>query len=307
MLKHRLLSSTILIAALVALVYFDARHAPPQAGGAFLLPALWFFAFGTSWDWCQLLRAAGRPVRRGVLFAATLLCVTLCAAPVAWPLVGMTYPPDCPIGAIGWSVIAALVAIGMSVVWELGSYRQSPSHALDHIVHHGFAITFIAIPLGFYVLLRQLGSDGFGLAATLTLIAATKAADTGAYTFGKLIGRNKLIPHVSPGKTWEGLLGGILFSVAASAACLYWLFPACTGIQAIANLWAPAMGLGVLATLAGLIGDLTESLVKRELGAKDSGSLLPGLGGVWDVTDSLLATSVPGYLFFVTGCAGSPG
>ncbi|EMI43841.1 phosphatidate cytidylyltransferase [Rhodopirellula sp. SWK7] len=141
------------------------------------------------------------------------------------------------------------------------------------------------------------GASNWGLAALLSMIAITKSTDAGAYFTGKSIGRRKLIPRLSPGKTWEGSIGGVVVATLVAAACIAFLFPAISGPDS-----APPLGLalvlGPLLAICGMVGDLAESLVKRACGAKDSGNLLPGLGGVWDVTDSLIFASLPAFLCF---------
>jgi len=186
--------------------------------------------------------------------------------------------------------------------------------ALERISGGGFIAVYVGLPLALLVALRGLGSGNWGLAALLTTIAVTKSTDAGAYFTGKAIGRNKLIPRLSPGKTWEGSAGGVVTAIAVAYACLVWLFPAVAGestgpaespsIPLLATSWFGAIVLGSLLAVTGMLGDLAESLVKRECGAKDSGNLLPGLGGVWDVTDSLIVAAVPAFLCFSAGVAG---
>ena len=149
----------------------------------------------------------------------------------------------------------------------------------------------------------------------LTTIAVTKAADTGAYASGKTLGKHKLVPRLSPGKTREGAVGGILTATIVAFVCLQWLFPALAeagsqpsetpSIPGIDQPFWGALVLGPLLALVGIIGDLAESLVKRSCDAKDSGNLLPGMGGVWDVTDSLIATIMPAFLCFAMGIGGN--
>ena len=139
----------------------------------------------------------------------------------------------------------------------------------------------------------------------------TKSTDAGAYFSGRALGKHKLIPRLSPGKTREGAVGGILTATIVAFVCLQWLFPLVAG-EAAGPVQAPsvpgidqplwgALVLGPLLAVAGMIGDLAESLVKRDTGAKDSGTWLPGLGGVWDVTDSLIAAVMPAFLCFAAG------
>jgi phosphatidate cytidylyltransferase len=137
------------------------------------------------------------------------------------------------------------------------------------------------------------------MANLIGVVWVTKMADAGAYFSGKRFGRTKLSPVVSPGKTVEGLIGGFGASLVAAYLAYKMIFPA-LGIAGGATLWGPALMAGLF-TAGGLVGDLTESMVKRTVGAKDSGGQLPGLGGVWDVTDSLLPATVLGYLAILAG------
>jgi phosphatidate cytidylyltransferase len=126
----------------------------------------------------------------------------------------------------------------------------------------------------------------------LYFVLLTKFSDTGAYAIGSLIGRHKMIPRISPGKTWEGFGGAIVLSTAASLG-FYYLFG---GKMAGMN-WFHATVLGILLSVTAVIGDLIESLFKREAGVKDSGRLFPGIGGILDLLDSLLFNAPIMYLY----------
>ncbi len=127
----------------------------------------------------------------------------------------------------------------------------------------------------------------------LWLLAVTKFTDMGAYITGSIIGRHKMIPHVSPGKTWEGFAGALVF--AQLAACgLYAAFPA---KLAFFGDRVHVIVLGFLLAVLAVIGDLAESVVKRALGAKDSGRMLPGIGGSLDLIDSVCFTAPALYFY----------
>ena len=146
--------------------------------------------------------------------------------------------------------------------------------------------------LGYAPLLASLGETparGDGVAWMLAVLLGTAACDTGAYLVGSMIGRHKMIPHVSPGKTWEGLAGGVLGAVVAAAAL--------SGILKIGLI--PAALLGLLICAAAVSGDLCESLLKRAAGVKDSGNLIPGHGGVLDRVDSILFVLPAVYWFTI--------
>src|SRR5690606_20951479 len=135
----------------------------------------------------------------------------------------------------------------------------------------------------------------------------TKFSDAGAYFAGRAWGRHQLCPQVSPGKTVEGLLGGMLVATLVAWIYFQWFSTFLFGAQQVHTAPLGIAGLGVLLTLAGVLGDLLESIFKREMGCKDSGQLLPGLGGLWDVTDSLLPASVVTYIVIVAGFIRGPG
>src|SRR5882672_6870965 len=126
----------------------------------------------------------------------------------------------------------------------------------------------------------------------LYFVLITKFSDTGAYSIGSLIGRHKMIPRISPGKTWEGFGGAILFSTLASVLFVHFLGHKMAGMN-----WQHAIILGVILSVSAVVGDLIESLFKREAGVKDSGNFFPGIGGILDLLDSLLFNAPIMYLY----------
>ncbi len=315
MLKDRLKTSAVLIAIVGLLLYLDANHPLPGAEGIWLLPLLLFFALGTAWDISALLAGSGREIaRRPTLIATSIVCLSACV-PMVWPLLGHSYPPDCPVGRLGWIVIGGVAAIFLVLLHEMGRYGKAgqTGGAIERTCGGTFVSLYVGLSMALLVAMRSMGNGNWGLAAILTTMVVTKSADAGAYFTGKTLGRHKLIPRLSPGKTWEGAMGGILIATIVAFACLSWLFPAIVGgngpgtaasIRLLADpLWG-ALLLGPLLTVSGMVGDLAESLVKRDAGAKDSGNWLPGLGGVWDVTDSLIASAMPAFLCFAAGVGG---
>lgn len=133
-----------------------------------------------------------------------------------------------------------------------------------------------------------------GQLLVMYLVVVTKSADIGAYFVGMHVGRHKLFPRISPKKTWEGLLGGIVTSIVASAVVY-----GCTGGSlGVLTLHArDVVILGGLLSISGVVGDLFESLIKRSTNAKDSSSTIPGMGGLLDVLDSLLFGAPVMYLY----------
>ncbi|HEU5071344.1 MAG TPA: CDP-archaeol synthase [Verrucomicrobiae bacterium] len=135
-------------------------------------------------------------------------------------------------------------------------------------------------------------TPGDGTFFVLYFILVTKFSDMGAYAVGSLIGKHKMIPRISPGKTWEGFGGAILVSTIASVVFAHLAKAHLLGM----NL-KHAIILGVILSVSAVIGDLIESLFKREAGLKDSGKLFPGIGGILDLLDSLLFNAPIMYLY----------
>jgi phosphatidate cytidylyltransferase len=126
----------------------------------------------------------------------------------------------------------------------------------------------------------------------LYFILVTKFSDSGAYIFGSLFGRHKMIPRISPNKTWEGFAGAIVFSTAASWVFAHFAADKLAGMNSL-----HAIVLGIILSTSAVVGDLIESLFKREAGVKDSGGFFPGIGGILDLIDSLLFNAPLMYLY----------
>ncbi len=149
------------------------------------------------------------------------------------------------------------------------------------------------------MLLRSLNEGVAGVLMLLATITVVKFGDIGAYTVGRLIGRHKLAPHLSPGKTIEGAIGGLAASAFGAWLVLAWIWPRAVGFKPIHVDVDEWLSFGILVGLAGMMGDLAESLLKRDAAMKDSSRWLPGFGGVLDIVDSLLFAAPVAYFFFV--------
>lgn len=157
---------------------------------------------------------------------------------------------------------------------------------------------YLGWTLSHFVLLRQ-SQDGLVWVGVALL--GTWAADIGAYFAGRALGRHKLYPRVSPGKTWEGVGGGALFSLVVLAAFLFLAqqYALVGGPVGYLPLWVHGAILGILITGAAVIGDLSESFLKRGAGVKDAGHLIPGHGGLLDRLDSLVFSAPLVYYYVV--------
>lgn len=249
--------------------------APLALAGLFALSGVGFALFTGmvvllgAWEWANLA-GLERPVKRLAYVAGLGALMALAwssgATQALWPLWG---------GAIGWA---------LSLHW-VARYPQTSKqwHAPG-----------VRLAMGLWVLLPcwvgLLQLRAVGIEWLLYVLLLVWVADIGAYFAGRRFGRRKLAPRVSPGKSWEGVYGGL---IAASLLALG--FSAWAGLGTVQGGWLVAVTLVV--TLVSVLGDLLESMLKRLRGIKDSGSLLPGHGGILDRIDSLTA-AVPLFALF---------
>ena len=161
---------------------------------------------------------------------------------------------------------------------------------LEHLAHSVMGQVYVVWPLAMLELLYTV----FGAEIALGMFILIWLSDTGAFCVGSLVGRHKLFERISPKKSWEGFFGGLAFCLLAGGLfpCL---FPNFFGNF---NIWV-MLGMGATVAVAATWGDLIESLIKRSLGVKDSGNLLPGHGGILDRIDSLLLV-VPTLLLYLS-------
>jgi phosphatidate cytidylyltransferase len=189
------------------------------------------------------------------------------------PLIG-AFP-----GHILLMICGLTVALISLMIFSISRYTAL-SHPFDFMSRAGFGFIYISLCSAHLILLMDLLH---GKALLLLLTAITAASDTAAYYSGSLFGRHKLSPAISPGKTIEGFIGGVVGGVVAAMAIKYFFLPT------FSFLW---VGLtAVVLCCIGVAGDLSESVIKRAFEVKDSGSILPGHGGVLDRIDSLLLTA----------------
>ncbi|MER6438807.1 phosphatidate cytidylyltransferase [Streptomyces sp. NPDC001185] len=187
-------------------------------------------------------------------------------------------------GAEGAWVAVALTALAV-LVWRM---TEPPEGYLKDVTAGVFAAFYVPF-LATFVAMMLTADDG--PRRVLTFLLLTVVSDTGAYAIGWRFGKHKLAPRISPGKTREGLVGAVLFAMVGGALCLQFLIEDGTWWQGL------IIGLAVAATAT--LGDLGESMIKRDLGIKDMGTLLPGHGGIMDRLDSLLPTAPVVWLLLV--------
>jgi len=251
-------------------------------------------------------RASGITPRASVVRLAVLLPVLAACAPI----MTNAYNLDEPLSQLGWLAGGLATGLLVALVGEMARYEK-PGETIPNLAATSFAILYVGGLLGFLIQLRLLPVAGNvsrgGLLALLSMIIVVKMTDIGAYTVGRLFGRHKLAPILSPGKTWEGALGGLAFGVVGAIVALG---PLADALQVVrshneAPRLAATIAYGLIVGTAGILGDLAESLLKRDAGVKDSSTWLPGFGGVLDLLDSLLVAAPVAYFCWASGLLGS--
>lgn len=283
MFRQRALSTALLIGALAVFLVLEWFGAIAlMAMGAALL---------AQWEFYALQQAKGLKVfTKGGTFAGL---VVLAAS--ALPAFGL---------ATGHTLAAAVESLAVLFVIIAAAGRQVFEKNQDTPVAT-VALTlfgFLYVPFLFSYLLKimfQLPADlADGIWMAAYLVAVTKVTDIGAYVFGSLLGRHKMIPRISPGKSWEGFVGGLACALGTSVGLAHVLPASCPAFHG-PHPWILGLGLA----LVSVVGDLAESVIKRDARIKDSGGLIPGIGGCLDLIDSLLFTApfFYAYLLFVVG------
>ncbi len=279
MLGWRLLMSAILIPLVVGLFRLDQQLGPPAA---ILFGLCLLIAVRSAWELADLLRT--RHFQPCFPLTGTLSALVVVAA---WlpALLQINQTPSLPasLACLAAAVVASFLTL---LAWEAWRFEE-PGRSLEALGGGLISVLYAGALLGITAQLRWFPQSQPGYFALASMIICVKAGDTCAYTFGRLWGKRKMAPRLSPGKTWMGLVGAVTGSVLGS-----WLWLTFAGQLFQNSPQAASLPIvllyGLTVGLAGLIGDLVESLIKRDVGRKDSAALMPGFGGLLDLVDSPL-------------------
>jgi phosphatidate cytidylyltransferase len=290
MLRWRLLLGTIFIAALVGLFWGDAQLAASgHSPGLLLIPLAIVVALGATQEFLGMVRRREPLVNEPLSY---LFNAAIVAAP--WYAAANHYDP-------GDAQLAAYAAgVTAFILLEICRYDKDASkRVIERLAVAVLGLTYVGLLMSFVVRLRLQPEGIFPLVLTLVVV---KMADTGAYTVGRLIGRHKLAPKLSPGKTIEGFFGGLVFSVLGAILVAY-LFGADIATPIVGPEHRPFrfVGFALVVGAVGVAGDLIESLLKRDFGRKDSSDWMPGFGGVLDLVDSPLLAAPFAWFFWEFG------
>jgi phosphatidate cytidylyltransferase len=298
MLRWRFLLGTLIIAALVGLCWLDHTASVP---GVWLMPVAAILVVLATSEVMQLMRAAGATPRAGIVYCGNLLILfsnwmpTLLAKGNLW---------QAPAGGnLSWQQAMAMASWPLAVftIFTLALFInekrlfEKPGRAMANMSATLFALIYAGVLFSFLVQFRL----SWGISALLSLIIAVKMGDTGAYLTGRLLGRHKMSPVISPGKTVEGGIGAVCFACLGAWLSWWFLFPAINNVAFAGSVTWAWLPFGIVVGTAGIFGDLAESLIKRDVGRKDSSTWLPGFGGVLDILDSLLFAAPAGWILLI--------
>jgi phosphatidate cytidylyltransferase len=287
MLRHRLLFGTLMIILFVGLVILDAwwdgsitdssSNKPVQA--TILVILILLVGIFANLEFAFLAAKTGAKI----FLPLTIACSIALSTTWYWGQTcsGLTESMLFRFGYILFVICFSVVGL---FIYQAG--RFGTDGVIKNCGANLLAVFYLGFLSSFIVALRV----EFGPWELLMFIFTVKSSDTGAYTAGKLFGKHKFAPNISPGKTWEGMAGAAIF---ASVVAL--LFACFCGIM----IWPAAVLFGIVFAFFGQLADLIESMIKRDAGVKDSAKNVPGFGGVLDIIDSLLATAPAAYLFFL--------
>ena len=301
MLINRLRTAVILLVIVFAFMYLDVAMPLGGIPGLWIIPIYLVLCLGTAREAISIVRNAWQiPV-----FWSPAVVLISAALPILPELLG-TFGSLNPLET-SWSGVPGRLALVCLGNWLLASFLgflalmnyKDRQEAIGWLVSVGLLL-YISVSTSIWWIIRQVGEPKHALLNIIGIALVTKMADSGAYFTGKNLGRSPLAPVLSPKKTWEGLFGGWICACLAAVVFFTWAF----SHETDRPLWQRITGallLGTALTWMGLLGDLTESMMKRSGSIKDSGGSLAGLGGVWDVTDSLIPAGVVGLIAILLG------
>lgn len=301
MLRRRLISAAVIISVLVLLLYVDFHLGTEESLGC---PGLILSLLGlitavlAAGEFADMYANAAARVNSLVLMLASFAMMVVTCLPALWS----DYPPDCPLGRFGFALSGVVVGMVVLFFSEKLTYTgtdQPRGEIVDRIGRGLLTLVYLSMLFSFFLNHRFLQQDNLlGMFAIVMLVTTVKLSDATAYFSGKALGTRKMAKHLSPGKTIEGAIGGLVGGCVGGIFCVYLVAPFLFGLQIDKALWWVLM-YGVLVTSAGMFGDLSESLIKRDTNTKDSSQWLPGLGGILDVVDSLAFAAPVSFLLWL--------
>jgi phosphatidate cytidylyltransferase len=288
MLGTRLLFGLSMVAGLLLVLWMDEWFAPWYP---FWLAITGLAMVVASRELVTLLettviRPSGNSVIGGVvaLLAANWAPHIAADVEIRKSLSAFHYDPVHPMTSLSYILLCFVAIVMVSFIVQSLQFEK-PGRATPRVAGTIFVIGYVAVLGSFIIQMRWFGGGREGLVSLLFLVSSAKGADTGAYAVGRLAGRHKLWPALSPKKTIEGAVGGLFFAVVA-ALIVTAIVRAAFDMMVLD--WGMAVLYGLVIGTVAQLGDLMESMIKRDCERKDASDAVPGFGGILDVVDSLL-------------------
>ena len=306
MLGRRLIAAAIIISCTVVLLCVDfwlGKDTVAARPGLVVCGLVILLATVAASELVQMFNNVANRVSHNITIGATVAMLCVACAPALWA----DYPTDCALGRFGFVFSGVVLGLVIVFILEMMNYAtplESPKgEVVDRLCRYAFILMYIAMCFGFLIPHRFLKDgtplgNGYGILTIVTLIATVKLSDSFAYFAGKRFGTIKLAPKLSPGKTLQGSIGAPFGGCIAAAICIFLVGPHLLGIT-VQKPWWWFLVYGIMVTAAGMVGDLAESLIKRDCQTKDSSSWLPGLGGILDIVDSLIFAAPISYFLWI--------
>lgn len=286
----RLFSTVVLLAVFSCIIFGEKMFGTPLVSNIAFLIFGGFLSFFVPYETCSMLKQGGKPV--STKLTSFLIFFSFLSVYMYF------YSTDSylyVVNNISAVILFFLFFIVLAFPWIFLLFIIGKEGGLERILN-SIGVGFLFIPA--FVMLENIYFQ-HGPKVFLFFVLGTKIGDIGAYVVGTLThkllpgGNHKMIPSISPGKSWEGACGGMLASIAFAVSLFGWAFP-----DLSFGIWLPIV-LGIVLFIFGAAGDLAESCIKRVCGVKDSGKTLPGIGGVFDLVDSLLLNSIIFTVFLI--------
>lgn len=277
MLRTRLLVSFVLVPAFIGLCWLDARIGN---SAAIIMSLALILAIQSCRELGGLLK-----LERGSIAAMIAGCLLILLT--LWGRHAAFGPETLrPLDALGPTLMAFAVAVLGLLFIRTVVFLHPGGHA-QTLGAEVLGLSYIGVLLATVAELRWTGGGGLGYLALGSLVIGAKVGDIGGYTFGRLFGKKKLAPVLSPGKTRAGAVGAVLTAAVATACWLRFTGPLFDADAKVGS-WPHLLTFGAVLGVVGLVGDLCESLLKRDAGMKDASHLMPAFGGLLDLIDSIL-------------------
>jgi len=295
-LRWRIVSSTVIVLILVVTCWTDYQYNFDRPG-IWLIPLCFLLCGMAITELFDIFSTVDNRLNVWNGYVGVLAMFVPAIFPLAW----FGCSTEAGLVHLDWSLLGLVAACVWTFAHEMLRYKK-PGGVTQRIGLTILITVYVGSLTCFLAALRTWINNDWGMLALLSMIVVVKFADIGAYATGRLIGRHKLAPHLSPGKTIEGAVGGLVVGCFGS-----WLMLNFVGSHFMGSQNQPTIcwiTYGIILTITGLLGDLCESLIKRDMHKKDSSIWLPGLGGILDIMDSVMFAAPAAYACWLFGLLG---